>query len=182
MSKTITNAAIETEADTPAAVEPDTSEEMPPEIDPIEEQFTGDCPSVSGRSILTYAIGRHPETGELHLRITGNSGKGMWFDGWASAKDIDTIVKGATEADGQVVSRAASRQVHQYRWLCPGCVSRSGADSTGTGKHPPSRARPCNHVRKGGHGAYGQSRRNASQACKAQRQGGLIPWNRFLPP
>ena len=69
MSKTITNAttenAIEIEADTPAAVEPDTSEEMPAEIDPIEEQFTGDCPSISGRSTLTYAIGRHKETGEL---------------------------------------------------------------------------------------------------------------------
>jgi hypothetical protein len=26
-----------------------------------------------------------------------NSGKGMWFDGWASAKAIDAIVKGATE-------------------------------------------------------------------------------------
>ena len=71
--------------------------DAPPEIDPIEEQFTGDCPSTSGRSILTYAIGRHKETGELQLRIVDNSGKGMWFDGWASAADIDAIVKGATE-------------------------------------------------------------------------------------
>ena len=67
------------------------------ETDPITEIFTGECPSVSGRSILTYAIGRHDESGELHLRIVDNSGKGMWFNGWAAAKDIDSIVSGATE-------------------------------------------------------------------------------------
>jgi hypothetical protein len=43
--------------------------DMPPEVDPIDEQYTGDCPSISGRSTLTYAIGLHQETGELHLRI-----------------------------------------------------------------------------------------------------------------
>lgn len=71
--------------------------EPTPEADPITEIFTGECPSVSGRSILTYAIGRHDESGELHLRIVDNSGKGMWFNGWAAAKDIDSIVSGATE-------------------------------------------------------------------------------------
>ncbi len=35
-----------------------------PEPDPITEILTGECPSVSGRSILTYAVGRHQETGE----------------------------------------------------------------------------------------------------------------------
>ena len=84
-----TENAPEIPADAPA--------ESEPEVDPIEEQYTGDCPSISGRSILTYAIGLHQETGELHLRITDNSGKGMWFDGWASAKDIDAIVKGQAE-------------------------------------------------------------------------------------
>lgn len=83
----------ENASEIPADIQADT----PPEIDPIEEQFTGDCPSISGRLILTYAIGRHKDTGELHLRITDNSGKGMWFPGWTSAKDIDAIVKGATE-------------------------------------------------------------------------------------
>lgn len=77
------------------ASEPST--EPTPETDPITEIFSGECPSVSGRSILTYAIGRHNESGELHLRIVDNSGKGMWFNGWAAAKDIDSIVSGATE-------------------------------------------------------------------------------------
>ena len=67
------------------------------EIDPVDDMYHGDCPSISGRSSLTFAIGRHKETGELHLRILCNTGKGMLFDGWAPAKDIDAIVKGATE-------------------------------------------------------------------------------------
>ena len=89
--------ASEIQAEPPATVQPDTSGEAPVEVDPIEEQFTGDCPSISGRSTLTYAIGRHKDTGELHLRIVDNSGKGMWFPGWASAKAIDAIVKGQDE-------------------------------------------------------------------------------------
>lgn len=85
------------QAETEAVSVSEPSTEPTPETDPITEIFSGECPSVSGRSVLTYAIGRHDETGELHLRIVENSGKGMWFPGWASAKDIDAIVKGSAE-------------------------------------------------------------------------------------
>jgi len=86
----------ETQEHTPD-LQPEIASEPTPEADPITEIFSGECPSVSGRSILTYAIGRNQETGELHLRIVDNSGKGMWFNGWATAKDIESIVAGATE-------------------------------------------------------------------------------------
>ena len=51
--------------------------EILPEADPIESIYQGECPSVSGRSILTYAIGRHAKDATLHLRIVSNSGGGM---------------------------------------------------------------------------------------------------------
>lgn len=86
----------ETQEHTPE-LQAETASEPTTETDPITGIFTGECSSVSGRSILTYAIGRHTDTGELHLRIVDNSGKGMWFNGWAAAKDIDSIVVGATE-------------------------------------------------------------------------------------
>ena len=77
---------------------PEIPAEIPEETEPeIDELYTGDCPSISGRSTLTYAIGRHKDTGGLHLRIVDNSGKGMWFAGWASANAIDAIVKGQDE-------------------------------------------------------------------------------------
>ena len=63
------------------------------ELSPIQEIYTGECPSLSGLSTLTYAIGRHPEDQSLHLRIVANSGGGMFCDEWASGADIDTLVQ-----------------------------------------------------------------------------------------
>lgn len=63
----------------------------------IETIHTGECPSVSGRSTLSFAIGRHPVDGGLHLRIVSNDGGGMFYDGWASSEAIEAIVKGSTE-------------------------------------------------------------------------------------
>lgn len=68
-----------------------------PEVDPVELIYTGECLSLSGRSVLTYAIGRHTEDGTLHLAVTGNSGGGMWCKDWASAGDVQSIVIGAEE-------------------------------------------------------------------------------------
>lgn len=57
---------------------------------------TGECPSLSGQSTLTYAIGRHPEDQSLHLRIVANSGGGMFCDEWASGTEIDVLVQSST--------------------------------------------------------------------------------------
>ena len=66
-------------------------------IEPIEVIHKGECPSVSGRSTLTFAIGRHIEDGNLHLAITGNSGGGMWCKDWCSASAIQDAVLGEGE-------------------------------------------------------------------------------------
>ena len=66
------------------------------ELSPIQEIYTGECPSLSGQSTLTYAIGRHPEDQSLHLRIVTNSGGGMFCDEWASGSDIDALVQSHT--------------------------------------------------------------------------------------
>lgn len=72
-------------------------EEERPEVDPIEAIYTGECLSVSGRSTLTYEVGRHSTENTLHLSIAENTGKGMWCADWASAEAIEKIVKGAHE-------------------------------------------------------------------------------------
>ena len=97
---------IETEAE--SAIENDAAAPLV-EVEPIDDLYHGVCPSISGRSSLTYAIGRHQETHELHLRIVENSGKGMWFDGWASAKSIDVIVMDDVVAQ-KVSSVAANKK------------------------------------------------------------------------
>ena len=67
------------------------------EVDPITAIHEGECPSLSNRSILTYAIGRHAKDATLHLRIMRNSGGGMSCTDWAESSRIEAIVKGGTE-------------------------------------------------------------------------------------
>jgi hypothetical protein len=66
-------------------------------IDPIEIIHKGECQSLSGRSVLDFAVGRHTEDGSLHLAITGNSGGGMWCKDWCSASAIQDVVLGESE-------------------------------------------------------------------------------------
>ena len=68
--------------------------EVEAEIDPIEVIHKGLCLSLSGRSTLEFAIGRHSENDTLHLSITDNSGGGMWCKDWASASAIQDVVLG----------------------------------------------------------------------------------------
>jgi hypothetical protein len=63
-------------------------------IDPIEVICTGTCESLSGRSDLTFAIGRHTEDGSLNLAIAANSGGGMFCKDWCNASDIQDVVLG----------------------------------------------------------------------------------------
>ena len=70
--------------------------ETQPEPDPIEVIYQGECESLSGRSTLTYAVGRHPD-GTLHFRLVTNSGGGMFCDEWIEAKAIDAVVIGGIE-------------------------------------------------------------------------------------
>ena len=76
-------------------IETNEAEKDETEVDPIEVIYQGECPSISGRSTLTYAIGRHSEDGKLHLAITGNSGKGIFAADWAPASAIQEVVLGA---------------------------------------------------------------------------------------
>jgi hypothetical protein len=72
------------------------TEDTETELTPIQAIHTGECPSLSGQSTLTYAIGRHPEDQSLHLRIVANSGGGMFCDEWTSGSAIDALVHSST--------------------------------------------------------------------------------------
>ncbi len=74
-------------------IENENTEEI---LSPIEAIYSGECPSLSGQSTLTYVIGRHPEDQSLHLRIVANTGGGMFCDEWASGSAIDALVQSST--------------------------------------------------------------------------------------
>ncbi len=60
---------------------------------------TGSCPSLSGKSKLTYHVGRN-EKGEIQFRIHANSSTGYFNDDWVSLSAIqqafDKIPKNKT--------------------------------------------------------------------------------------
>ena len=78
-------------------IENQTEAEVAADVDPIETIYEGECPSLSGRSTLSYTISRHTEDETLHLRISDNSGKGMWCKDWCSASAIQEVVLGEGE-------------------------------------------------------------------------------------
>lgn len=87
---------IETSPELESVPEMEAETEAPEEIDLIKPRHVGSCPSISGRSTLTFAIGKHETEGSWHLRIVGNSGGGMFCDEWAAGSAIEAVVLGAT--------------------------------------------------------------------------------------
>lgn len=85
------------------------------DIDPIEAIHKGECQSLSGRSVLDFAIGRHTEDGTLHLAITGNSGGGMWCKDWCSASALQDVVLG----EGELTAKSF-HQLHAGRSINTG--------------------------------------------------------------
>ena len=58
---------------------------------------TSECPSVSGKSILTYHIGC-TDKADIQLRVFANTGAGFFSNEWLSLKAIEeTLGKGAGE-------------------------------------------------------------------------------------
>ena len=52
---------------------------------------TATCPTLSGKSKLTYHLGCTPES-EIHLRVYGNSGGGAFSREWIALKDIQAAL------------------------------------------------------------------------------------------
>ncbi len=87
----------------------------------IETIYEGQCESISGRSMLRYAIGRHPKDGGLHLRIVSNSGRGMFCKDPVSASQIDDIIIGEESLTGtafQVLFQGRSINSGSFTMAC----------------------------------------------------------------
>jgi hypothetical protein len=52
---------------------------------------TGECPSLSGKSTLTYQIACNSDN-EVHVALTGNSGGGHLNSDWVSLEEIYSIL------------------------------------------------------------------------------------------
>lgn len=68
--------------------------EAPTLEDLVQVIRVGQCPSVSGRSTLTYQLGRLGADGEHYMRIHDNTGRGMFARDWVSAEAIRAVLEG----------------------------------------------------------------------------------------
>lgn len=60
----------------------------------VKVVHSGTCPSLSGKSQITYQIGRHPE-GTVHLRVVANTGGGFFSPEWVALSDLQKCIDGA---------------------------------------------------------------------------------------
>ena len=58
----------------------------------IQLLATATCKTLSGKSTLTYHIGRTPDS-EIHFRIHGNTGGGFFSPEWIAWKDIQVVLE-----------------------------------------------------------------------------------------
>ena len=52
---------------------------------------TGECPSLSGKSTLTYQIGSNDDDA-VHIALTGNTGKGIFNKDWFALEEIHSLL------------------------------------------------------------------------------------------
>jgi len=91
-----------------------TINEAPTLDDLVQVMREGQCPSVSGRSTLTYHLGHIGER-EFFIRIHDNSGRGMFARDWIFAKEIEGVISG----DGPITS-SAFRELYAGRSINTG--------------------------------------------------------------
>ena len=82
--------------------------------DEIAEVETGECPSLSGLSTITYAIGKGGD-GAAHVRLVANSGKGMFCKDWVSAKAVNALL-----SSGKPLTSRSVQSLHPGRSINTG--------------------------------------------------------------
>jgi len=55
--------------------------------------YTAEKISTRSEGLIFYAIGRHEESGELFLKITGNQGGGLHSKEWIALSEIDDVLR-----------------------------------------------------------------------------------------
>ena len=84
----LANPDLETEPATDTETNPEASTESSPEIRILK---TASCPSLSGKSNLTFNIGCNT-AGEIHFQVCGNTGGGYWNDDWVAQSSIQAVL------------------------------------------------------------------------------------------
>ena len=83
-----------------------------PEVNPadaIRILKTASCPSLSGKSTLTYNIGCNTD-GEIQFQVIANDGGGFWNDDWVPQSDIQEVLD--RPGQGHDITSASFRSIY----------------------------------------------------------------------
>jgi len=97
---------MNTETNPVAETEPATDTETNPEIRVLK---TATCPSLSGKSKLTYAISCST-AGEILIQVAGNDGGGYWNDDQVSQSSIQAVLDRLPK--GAAITSATFRSIY----------------------------------------------------------------------
>jgi len=103
---TSANPDLETEPAADTEPNPETSTESPPEIRVLK---TASCPSLSGKSNLTFNVGCNT-VGEIQFQVTGNDGGGYWNDDWVAQSSIQAVLDRLPK--GSPITSATFRSIY----------------------------------------------------------------------
>ena len=81
-----------------------------PEVNPadaIRILKTASCPSLSGKSTLTYNIGCSTQ-GAIQFQVIANDGGGFWNDDWVPQSDIQAVL----DSQGHDLTSASLRSLY----------------------------------------------------------------------
>lgn len=67
--------------------------DLPEELDPMRILRIATCPSISGRSELTYHVGCN-EHNAIHFRLWANTAAGMFSNTWFSLQEVSNLLSG----------------------------------------------------------------------------------------
>ena len=90
-------------------IEPAADTETNPEIRILK---TASCPSLSGKSQLTFNIGCNL-AGEVHFQVCGNTGGGYWNDDWVAQSSIQAVLDRLTK--GAPITSATLRPIYALK-------------------------------------------------------------------
>lgn len=82
---------------------------MNTEIDLIRILKTATCPSLSGKSTLTYNIGCNALS-EIQFQVLENDGGGFWNDDWVTQKSIQAVLD--KQPHGKDISSTTFRSIY----------------------------------------------------------------------
>ena len=103
---------MNTDTQTPS-IEIDADTEPNPETSPeIRILKTATCPSLSGKSKLTFNIGCNP-AGEIQFQVTGNDGGGYWNDDWVAQSSIQAVLD--KQPKGAGITSATFRSIYKSK-------------------------------------------------------------------